>query len=114
MIKINNLDIPSPTGYAPSLIDITNGERNSKGTMFLDLIAKKWKLELVWGLLTQEELNGILAPLDSGVTFNVTFLDLYGNTVTKEFYKGDRRANGVLYKDGKMLWKDFSVNLIEV
>lgn len=114
MIKINNSTIPAPVSYAPNLMDITNGERNSKGTMFIDLVAKKWKLELSWGVLTQEELTEILQALEAQITFSVTFIDLYGKEQTKTFYKGDRKAGALLYKEGKVIWKDFSVNLIEV
>lgn len=114
MISINNVKMPSPSSYTPNLMDITKGERNSKGTMFIDLITKKWKLELTWGILTQEEMRIILKELESGVTFEVTFIDLYGDKQTRKFYKGDRKAGMILIKDGAVIWKDFSVNLIEV
>ena len=44
----------------------------------------------------------------------VTFIDLYGDKQTRKFYKGDRKAGMILIKDGAVIWKDFSVNLIEV
>lgn len=114
MIKINNSTIPAPVSYTPNLMDITNGERNSKGTMFIDLIAKKWKLELSWGVLKQEEMTMLLNALEDNITFNVTFINLYGDTITRNFYKGDRKAGALFIQDGEVTWKDFSVNLIEV
>lgn len=114
MISINNVDMPAPTSYSPNRMDITSGERNSKGTMFLDLVAKKWKIEITWGILKQDEMTKIFNALESNITFSVTFIDLYGATQTKNFYKGDRKAGMLMYTDNKAVWKDFSVNLIEV
>lgn len=106
--------MPSPTGYSAILQDITSGERNSKGTLFIDLVAKKWKLELNWSAITQPDLIKLIDALEANLTFNVTFLSLKGETITRNFYKGDRKASALLYKDGVMVWKDFAVNLIEV
>ena len=114
MIRINNVKLTSPTSYKPSIMDITNGERNSKGTMFLDHIATKWKLELSWNALTQEQMTSLLNALEGNVTFSVSFLDLYGHTQTRTFYKGDRKAGLMIIKNNKCIWQDFSVNLIEV
>ena len=71
MIKINNVKIPVPSSYAPSIMDITKAERNSKGDMQIDLINKKYKLELSWNFLEQDDMTALLNALEANVTFQV-------------------------------------------
>lgn len=115
MIKINNVTMPTPSGYTPSIMDITNAERNSKGTMFIELIATKWKLELEWSFLTQEQMTQLLNALESNVIFDVEFVDpKTGSMNTAKCYKGDRNAPMQDYMNGIPRWKNLKVNLIEV
>lgn len=115
MITIAGTKVKSPTGYTASLQDITQSERNAKGTMFTELIAKKWKLELSWASLKQEELTQIFNALETTEHFSVTFINpKTGGSTTSTFYKGDRKAPMYSYINSKAVWKDFAVNLIEV
>lgn len=115
MIRINNVDMPTPSGYTVGIMDITNAERNSKGTMFIDLIATKRKLELEWRVLAQEDMTKVLNVLESSITFSVTYIDpKTGTNKTGMFYKGDRSIPMLDFLDGKARWENFKVNLIEV
>lgn len=115
MIKINNVKIPVPSSYAPSIMDITKGERNSKGDMQIDLINKKYKLELSWNALEQDDMTALLNALEDNVTFQVEFIDpKTGKPKTATFYKGDRYMGMMDFIDGVARWKDIKVNLIEV
>lgn len=115
MITINNVAMPAPSGYTVGIMDIVNAERNSRGTMFIDLIATKVKLEVEWKILTQVEITKILGAIESNVTFSVTYLDpKTGTNKTSTFYKGDRNLPMQDYMNGKPRWKGFKINLIEV
>ncbi|WP_053983432.1 DUF6711 family protein [Niameybacter massiliensis] len=114
MIRINGVDVQTPSSYMVNIMDITKSERNAKGNMQIDLINTKYKLELTWSLLTQTQITKILDALEARVTFEVTFVSPTGSKLTRTFYKGDRSAPLLDYLDGQARWKDFKVNLIEV
>ena len=115
MIKLNNVKIESPVSCTIGLKDVTKGERDSKANLHMDYIAKKWKLELAWGVLEQEQLSEILHVLENNINFSATFISpIDGKEKTATFYKGDRSFPILIVKNGKVTWKDFKVNLIEV
>ena len=43
-IKINGVAIPAPSTFNPSIMDISNAERNANGMMIMEIIAQKQKL----------------------------------------------------------------------
>ena len=115
MITIGSTKVKNPSSLTVSLYDITEAERNAKGTMVIDLIARKYKLELTWSYLTQQELTEILNAIQTSITFKVSFTDpVTGNTISKTCYSGDRTAPMLSYSENSITWKDFKVNLIEV
>ncbi len=114
MVKIAGADITAPIEIIPSMYDITEGERDSTGTMHLDLIATKYKLQLKWGVLSKNEMGALLSKIKP-ITFSVTFDDPEsGSPKTITVYKGDRTIPVLIYKDGKPYYKDFALNLIEL
>ena len=46
MIKINGVAMPAPSEYSVSIMDISKAERNAAGTMIIERIATKRKIEL--------------------------------------------------------------------
>lgn len=114
MITINGVEVPIPNEFTAAQMDIVDAERNSKGTMFIEEIAQKWKLTIKWNYLNQQEMSKILGAMKP-IKFKVTFPDPEtGNDTTAEFYKGDRVIPMEGYRNGKKTWKDFSINFIEV
>jgi hypothetical protein len=113
VIKINNIELPALIKYNVSIMDISKAERNANGTMIIERIATKRKIELVCGLLTREQLSQVL-NLVAPVFFTVEYSDPQDNTIkTGTFYCGDRSVEGLKYKNGKMHWKGTRFNLIE-
>lgn len=51
MVKINDIEIPTPSGYQVGIMDISKAERNTAGTMLIERIATKRKIELMWNYL---------------------------------------------------------------
>lgn len=115
MLKINGVQLPAPIKINSSYMDITNAKRNSAGTMIIDIIAEKVKLEVEWGLLSVEEVSYILNTI-SPSTFQIQYFDIKQNKeVTKMFYKGNRSMQYMYYKNGvPYKIKGFKVNFIEV
>lgn len=113
MIKINGVDIPTPSDYQVGIQDISKAERNANGTMIIERIATKRKIELSWNYLTKEQLQQVLNAV-SPVFFTVEYLDPQDNaTRTGTFYAGDRNVGALDYIDGKVRWKDIKFNVIE-
>lgn len=115
MINIADITVKTPSELTIGLYDITEAERNAKGAMLIDFIARKYKLELTWSYLTQSELTALLNALQKSITFMVTFIDpLTGNNINKTCYCGDRTIPLLRYQNGVAEWQNFKVNLIEV
>ena len=114
MIKVNNALIKTPSEYTVSLEDIVNAERNTLGTMVIERVATKRKLELSWNVLTQAELASILQAV-SAVTFTVEYPDPEDGTLkTGTFYSGSKSAGAIDYRGGTIRWKDAKMNWIEI
>ena len=114
MIKIAGSSIVSPVELTTNMYDITNGERDSTGTMHIDWIATKYKLQVKWGILSADEISTILKTIKP-IVFDVTFNDPEsGSEKTISVYKGDRTMPVLFFENGKPYYKGFSVNLIEL
>lgn len=113
MIKINGWELPTPSDYSVAIQDISKAERNANGTMIMERITTKRKLELVWKYLSKEDLSKVLNAV-SPVFFQVEYLDPQENRKkTGTFYAGDRNPSALDYIDGNIRWKDIKFNVIE-
>ena len=114
MLKTNGVDVPTPSEFTVNIYDITEGERDSTGTMHIDLVATKYKVEAKWNVLTQEQMKIILNAI-SQITFDVTFTDpTTGASKSISVYKGDRSVPTMMIKGGNTYYKDFKINFIEL
>jgi hypothetical protein len=112
-IKINGVDLPSPSEYAVGIQDISKAERNANGTMIIERVATKRKIELSWKYLDKDQLAQVLNAV-SPVFFEVTYIDPQDNGImTGTFYCGDRKCGMLDYKNGVPRYKDVQFNLIE-
>lgn len=113
MITIDLVKIPTPSDYLVGIQDISKAERNARGTMIIDRIATKRKLELSWKYLSKEDLSKVL-KLVSPVFFQVDYIDPQDNAVkTGTFYCGDRTAPALDVRNGVIRYKDVKFNIIE-
>lgn len=113
LIKINGVAIPTPSEYLIGIQDISKAERNANGTMIIDRIATKRKLELSWKYLNKNDLSNLLNKV-SPVFFTVEYLDPQDNaTKTGTFYCGDRNCGMLDFINSNPRYKDVKFNLIE-
>lgn len=114
MLKINGVVMPTPSEMTPNIYDLTEGERDSTGTMHIDLIATKYKLECKWSVLNQASMTKLLNATKN-ITFNITFIDpVSGAAKTINVYKGDRSTPILKIVNGENTYKDFKLNFIEL
>lgn len=113
LIKINGVDIPTPSSYSVGVQDLSNAERNANGTMIIERIATKRKIELAWTFLTKEQTSLILNSVND-VFFRVEYMDpVIGDKKAGTFYCGDRSIGLIDFKNGVPRYKDIKFNLVE-
>lgn len=113
LISINGSPLPTPSDFQVGIQDISKAERNANGTMIIERIASKRKLEISYKYLTRTELSKVLNAV-SPVFFSVTFMDPQTNGMrTGTFYSGDRNAGMLDFLNGIPRYKDVKFNLIE-
>ena len=105
LIKINGVEIPTPSTFNPSIMNLSNSERNANGMMIMEIIAQKQKLELSWKIISAEKLSSVLNLIDS-TFFQVEYPNPKTNkTTTKTMYSGStiEKEPSNLKKSGSML-----------
>lgn len=113
IITINGVELPAPSDLSVGIQDISKAERNANGTMIIERIATKRKIEISWKLLTAEDLSKVLMAV-SPVLFSVTYPDPQeGTEQTGTFYAGDRNCGMYDYRDGAARYKDVKFSMIE-
>lgn len=113
LVKINGVDIPTPSDYSVGIQDISKAERNANGTMIKELIATKRKLDLQWKYLTKEQISQIFGLISNNF-FTVEYVDPQTNGVkTGTFYSGDRKCGMLDFQNSIPRYKDVQFSLIE-
>lgn len=114
MIEFDSVEIPTPGSYTVSVNDISKAERNANGTIIIERIATKRKIELSWPYLSSADLSTLFSNFSSNTFISVTYPDpVTGAARTGTFYAGDRSAGAIDYQAGVIRWKDVKFNLIE-
>jgi len=115
-IKINNIEIATPSEFSVTVSDLDNGEstvRTADGTLNRDRIAVKRQIDITWPPLKWSDTSTLLQAM-SGVFFEVYYPDpMTGQYVTKTFYAGNRPAPVAIVKDSEIYWGGLKVTLIE-
>jgi hypothetical protein len=98
-VKINNVDISkylsneSQVGWYDVSKDSGRDTTTANGKMILNVIATKYRLDLVTRPLTRDEMVDFFSQIRLQPTMTVQFLDPFDNTwKTKSCYRGDRTA----------------------
>lgn len=113
LIKVNGVALPTPSEFQVGIMDISKAERNAKGTMIMERITTKRKLELSWKVLSSEKLSSILNSVSS-VFFSVEYIDPQTNkTRSGAFYSGDRTCPMMSFWNEIPIYKDVKINLVE-
>lgn len=113
VITVGGVDFPSPSDIKIGVQDINKADRNTKGTMILERITTKRKLDLSWKFMTAANLAIVLNAV-SGTFFTVTYTDPVTNALrTGTFYAGDRTVGVMDIRAGVTRYEDIKFNLIE-
>lgn len=110
--KVDGVPIKSPYSFRIEKYNITKSGRIASGKMTMDLVAKKRKFILKWDVMADEELQKILAVVDSDKMFFV-FEYQEGNINKSAIcYNGDV-GQDVGRPGDRWFWKDQELHFIE-
>ncbi len=113
MLQINGVDIPTPSDLQVGIMDISKAERNARGTMIIERVTTKRKLDLSYNYMDKDTLGRLLTAV-SPVFFSVTYIDPQTNSKrTSTFYCGDRTVGALDYRNGVIRYKDIKFSFIE-
>lgn len=112
MITIGGIEFPGLSDFKIDTEPLGSFERNAKGLLVGDLIAIKTKLNCKWATLDNEYLSKLRSAA-APFFVKVKYLDTDGSYVTKEMYPSPQSASLAFVRDGKTVWKDVTINLIE-
>jgi len=114
LLSIGGVAMPTPTELTVSVNDISKADRNANGTMVLERITTKQKLQCKWTYISGYNLQIILSTI-SATTYNVTYINPITNaSETRNMYCGDRSVGYIDFQNSVPRYKDFSVDFIEI
>lgn len=113
MLKINGVEVPTPSEVSIGIMDISEATRNARGTMIAEIITTKRKLNLGFRHLKRDELSRLL-KLINPMFFTVEYIDPETNDQQSgTFYVGDRNVGVLDYRNGDVRYKEIKFNFIE-
>ena len=119
LLLIDDVVMPTPSTFLVNISDLDTSEsgRSIDGNLHRDVIGTNFrKIDLTWKTMTREDLKKFLNAV-SKTNFMVTYYDpIQDAMVKKTMYASDRKVDMYNFKidNGKPLWLDISVSLIQV
>jgi len=115
LVTINGHGIANPSEIERGTFRLTKAERTADGTMVMDLIAIKRRVDLRWDRIAEAEYRQILDLLEADVFHEITYPDPQSpdgrRTITA--YVGDI-TDGVWQRSGGVRWfQEVRIALIE-
>ena len=122
-VKLNGKDISkylaSPNGCAVGWYDVSKNSgretQNANGTMILNVINNKYRLDITTRYLTASEMVDFFSEIVKAPTLTVEFYNPFtGQTKTINAYRGDRSAKPYMPYQNEFLYEGTSIALIEL
>ena len=115
MIKVNGVEIPTPSTYNPFPELREDSSENSMGDIKRKIISCRWKLEMTWDYLTKEQYAQLI-DIKFKKSFKCQFPSPTGKMVTKTMYAGDPKAEAVRVNSSDIVkdWQNVSLNFIQL
>lgn len=114
--KINDKRIKSPTELtvSPEVLDKT--ERTVDGTLAVDIVGTKRKVDVSWEYLSKEDMRELTGAIGKGKFARISYHD----NATGELETITARSEGITYQPhydwakGKIMWKSVAVTFTEI
>ena len=113
MLKIAGVSVKAPTDLKIGRFDLSKSGRTASGKMVMEIIATKRRVDVVWKMLTDSELEKIIDTItDNKPFFSLEYPDA-GGTQTMTCYSGDIITSLWHTKNGIRYWEEVSIPFIE-
>jgi len=113
MLKIAGITVKAPTELKVGRFNLSKSRRTASGKMVMDIIATKRRVDVVWKMLPDSELQKII----NAITANKPFFSLEypdaGEQKTMTCYVGDIVTSLYHTIGGVRYWSDVSIPFIE-
>lgn len=118
-IYVNNVKLPYVATYQVGWYDVSRDSgrdtTTADGTMILNVISQKYRLDITTKYLTGTELNEFFTQIKNAPTMTVSFYDPYtASRVTKNMYRGDRVTNLRYTTNDNSMFEPVSIALIQL
>ena len=113
--RVNGVKIKAPTEITISPENLDKAERTMDGTMVVDVIGTKRKIDVNWEYLSKEDMTTLAHATRNSVFTVVTFHDKH----TGELITMTARGEGLTYSPhynwakGTLLWKSVAISFKE-
>ncbi len=113
MLKIAGVSVKAPTDLKIGRFDLTKSSRTASGKMVMDVIATKRRVDVIWKMLTDSELENIIDTITANKPFFTLEYPDAGGTKTMTCYAGDILTSLWHTKNGIRYWEEVSIPFIE-
>ena len=113
MLKIAGVTVKTPSELKIGRFDITKSNRSASGKMMMEIIATKRRVDVVWKMLKDSELQQILDLITANKPFFSLEYPDAGGTKTMTCYAGDIVTSLWHTKNGVRFWEDVQISFIE-
>jgi len=113
MLKIAGVTVKTPSELKIGRFDITKSNRSASGKMMMEIIATKRRVDVVWKMLKDSELQQILDLITANKPFFSLEYPDAGGTKTMTCYAGDIVTSLWYTKNGVRYWEEVSIGFIE-
>jgi len=118
-IYVNNVKLKYVATWQVGWYDVSRDSgrdtTTADGTMILNVISQKYRLDITTKYLTGTELNEFFTQIKNAPTMTVSFYDPYtASRVTKNMYRGDRVTKLRYTTDDNSMFEPVSIALIQL
>ena len=118
-IYVNNVKLPYVASYQVGWYDVSRDSgrdtTTADGTMILNVISQKFRLDITTKYLTGTELNTFYSQIKNAPTMTVSFYDPYtASRVTKTMYRGDRISQLRYTNEEGSMFEPITIALIQL
>ena len=113
MLKIAGITVKAPTALKVGRFDLSKSSRTASGKMVMDIIATKRRVDVIWKMLPDDELQKIIDTIAANKPFFSLEYPDAGGTKTMTCYAGDILTSLWHTKNGVRFWEDLQISFIE-
>ena len=113
MLKIAGVSVKAPTDLKIGRFDLTKSGRTASGKMVMEVIATKRRVDVIWKMLTDSELEKIIDTITANKPFFSLEYPDAGGSKTMICYAGDITTSLWHTKNGVRFWEDVQISFIE-